>query len=245
MAFDTLQAAINEVKTDNVPKTIILEKDISEKITIAKSQNIVFDLQNYKILNNGNNAVITNNGTLAISNGTVESDVEYATINNNTGAILRVSGGNIISKGTRGAIYNKGGTVEISGSAYLSSTATGKPENATFDRATINNLEQGKLTITGGTIIGVNQEAVSNDSTSTLIIGVKDGNINTSSPVIIGNRYGMENTGTFNYYDGIIKGITGTISGTITETETNGQRITGTETTDGKTYVTEYLSITE
>jgi len=244
-SYASLQVAINTVEENNVQTTIILQKDINEAVVISKNQNIVFDLQNFKIASKGNKPVITNNGTLAISNGTVESDVEYATIDNNPGAKLVISGGNIISTGTRGAVYNKGGTVEVSGSAYLSSTATGKPENMSFDRATINNTENGKLIITGGEIIGVNQEALNNDEKSTLTIGLKDGTINNSSPTLIGKRFGMVNTGIFNYYDGIIKGITGTISGDITEMEEHSKRTTGTETIDDNLYQIEYLETTE
>ena len=243
--YASLQVAIDTVNANNVPTTIILQKDINEAVVISKNQNIIFDLQNYKISSKGNKQVITNNGTLAISNGTIESDKEYATIDNNPGAKLVISGGNIISTGTRGAVYNKGGTVEISGSAYLSSTASGKPDNSPFDRATINNTEKGKVTITGGEIIGLNQEAINNNVDSTLTIGLKDGTINNSSPTIIGKRYGMVNTGTFNYYDGIIKGITGTISGDITDMEENSVRTTGTETIDDNLYQIEYLEITE
>lgn len=244
-AFGKLQVAIDTVEENNEQTTITLQKDINEAVVISKNQNIVFDLQNFKISSKGNKQVITNNGTLAISNGTVESDVEFATIDNNSGAKLMISGGNIISTGTRGAVYNKGGTVEISGSAYLTSTASGKPENSKFDRATINNTENGKLIITGGEIIGVNQEALNNDEKSTLTIGLKDGTINNSTPIIRGKRYGMVNTGIFNYYDGIIKGITGTISGKITNMEENSKRTTGTETIDENLYQIEYLEITE
>ena len=244
-SYASLQVAIDTVSENNVPTTITLYKDINESVVILKNQNIVFDLQNFKISNKGNKQVITNNGTVSISNGTIESNVEFAPIDNNNGAKLVITGGNIISTGTRGAVYNKGGIVEISGSAYLSSTASGKPDNLTFDRATINNTEKGKVTITGGTIIGLNQEALNNNVDSTLTIGSKNGTINNSNPTIIGKRYGIINTGIFNYYDGIIKGITGTISGNITDMEVNSERTTGTETIDGDLYQTEYLEITE
>lgn len=244
-AYGKLQVAIDAVNANNVQTTIILQKNINEAVVISKNQNIIFDLQNYKISSKGNKQVITNNGTLTISNGTVESDEEYATIDNNPGAKLVITGGNIISTGTRGALYNSGGIVEISGSAYLWSTASGKPDTSRFDRATINNTGKGNVIITGGEIIGINQEAVNNDVDSTLTIGSKNGTINNSSPTLIGKRYGMVNTGTFNYYDGIIKGITGTISGEITEMEEHSERTTGTETIDGNLYQIEYLKITE
>ena len=130
-----------------------------------------------------------------------------------------------------------------------------------LERATINNINGGKVTITGGTIVGINNAAVCNDA-STLTVGVKDGNVSITSPVLIGNTYGIKNgaksgkTYTFNLYDGIAGGITGgadsgivqqvdknTISrpGTITDQEVNTQMASGTKTINGKTYKTNYL----
>lgn len=238
--YSTLQSAINAVPT-NTQTTITLCKNVSEALEVAKNKNIVFDLQNYTISNDGNKQVIVNNGTIAISNGTIESNADFATIDNNSGARLVISGGNIIATGTRGAIYNTGGTVEISGTAYLSSAAVGRPDNMNYDRATINNIKNGHLTITGGEIICTVQEAVNNDTNGTLTIGSKDGSINNTSPIIMGKRNGIINTGTFNFYDGIVKGITGTISGTIADIEANSTRTTGTETIGGDVYQTEYL----
>ena len=74
-----------------------------------------------------------------------------------------------------------------------------------------------------------------------MTIGAKDGNINTSSPNIRGETSCIESLGTLNYYDGILKGITGVISGTISDQETNTQIVDTTEVIDGKTYLVEYL----
>lgn len=240
--FGRLQAAINYVEKNNVPTTVVLYRDVSEVLTVAKNQNIIFDFQTYKITGRGDKSVITNNGTLTMTNGTLESNQNHANIDNNPGGKLIITGGNIISTGNRGAIFNKGGTVEISGSAYIEASPSGAPDNFNFDRATINNLDKGVVTITGGTIIAKNQEAITNVANSKLTIGVKDGNINTSSPLIVGKRNGIINLATLNYYDGIIKGGTATVSGTVTDIETNCQRIPGTEVIDGDTYQTEYLS---
>ena len=111
-------------------------------------------------------------------------------------------------------------------------------------RGTVQNLANGTIVITGGTIEGTNGFAVSNYGTLTL--GVKsDGNINISSPEIIGKKtYGLNNAGTFNYYDGIIKGITNAITGTISDQEPNTQLHTGTEQIDGQTCKTVYLEET-
>ena len=238
--YSSMQGAINTVSADNTKATIKLLKDTIEDITIAKNKNIEFDLQNYKISNDTNNAVITNNGTITISNGVVESDAEFATINNNTDAILIIKGGKILSTGTRSSVYNYGGVVEIKENAYLKSTTTGKVDNIAIERGTITNVRDGILIITGGTIIGENQHAISNDSMLTIGIA-NDGNVNTTSPIIIGKTSGVKNTGIFNFYDGIIKGVTDSINGIITNMEMNCTRFDSTEIIDETTYKTVYL----
>ena len=79
---------------------------------------------------------------------------------------------------------------------------------------------------------------------ATLIIGTNDGSINTSTPTIIGKNYGVVNTGTFNFYDGTMKGMTAAMSGSITNQETNSQIANGVETIDGNNYKTQYLEPT-
>ena len=239
--YDTVQEAVDAVTKDNTPTTISIMTNTNEAITVSKNQNIIFDLQNYKMVNNGNKPVITNNGTVTISSGTVESDVEYATIDSNAGAKLILNGGRIVSNGTRSAIYNAGGTVEISGDTYLISTASGKPNGIQLERGTINNIKNGIVKITGGTIIGVNQQAISNEAT--LIIGTQDGNVSTESPTIIGKTYGIRNVSTFEFYDGIIKGVTDAIDGAISVTEENYELKNSEEVIDEVNYKTGYLGL--
>ena len=240
--YRTLQEAINAVPNNNTESLVKLISDTSGEITIKSNQKIKLDLQNYTLENSSGSSVIVNNGTLEILNGTITSDGSSAAIDNNATGFLKVNGASIVATGTRQAIYNYGGIVEITGNAYLSSVTTGKPTSAALERATVQNLLNGTMTITGGTIVGVNQQAISNEGT--LIIGIKeDGNISTTSPSIIGKTYGIKgtNTGTISFYDGIIKGITGTISGIIDDQEPNTQIISGTEVIDGKTYITNHL----
>jgi len=234
---DAINAAPNNTET-----TIKLLANISESVTIAANKNIIFNMQNYSI-SGTNKQVIVNKGTLRIYNGQINQTKTEAAINNENNAHLYITGGTINSTGGKAAIYNLGGgTVEISGSANLISNASGSRDN--MQRGTVQNLANGTIVITGGTIEGTNGFAVSNYGTLTL--GVKsDGNINISSPEIIGKKtYGLNNAGTFNYYDGIIKGITDAITGTISDQEPNTQLHTGTEQIDGQTYKTVYLEET-
>ena len=237
--YQTIQEAINTVSTDNTETTITILKNTSENVTVYKNMNIIFDLQNYTISRSSNKAVIENNGTVKIINGTLTSNTDTAVINNNATGKLYISGGNINATGTRQALYNNdGGYIEISGNAYLSSKASGRPLYSNLDRATVQNLTGGTVVILGGTIVGEVQNAISNEGTMTL--GIKDGNIVTSTPIIRGETYGIENEGTLNFYDGKIMGITGTIQGNTDDLD--GNITSSTEALSGKTYITAYLN---
>ena len=229
--YHFLQEAV-AAAPNNTMTTIKLIDDTREKITIGSSKNIVLDTQNYTLANIDNSAVITNSGTLSIIGGTITSSSINTAAINNTGT-LTISGGSIMATGLRQAVYNDGGNTTISGSAYLSST--------TDVRSTVHNLTSGTLTIVGGTIVSSSFSAVENAS-GTVTLGIKDGNINTSSPNIRGVTYGVVNSSVFKFYDGIIKGITGTISGSISDTESNSSSVTSVEVIDGNTYNTLHLN---
>ena len=239
--YDSLQDAVIAVKT-NTPTTIVLLKDTQEKITVGSQKIITFDLTDKTLSNFSNNAVIENNGNTTIIGGRITSNADTGAINNNATGVFNISGGEIIATGSRQAIYNiAGGVVNISG-GYMSSKTSGRPTNANIDRATVQNLEGGILNITGGTIEGIVQQAVANEGT--LTIGTKDGTVNGTFPNIIGATFGLESTGTLNFYDGIIKGKQNpVIKGEVTDLEENYSVKSGTETIDGTTYITSYLDL--
>lgn len=230
--YETVQAAINAVPKNNTKKVIKLLQNVTESLTISRNQYIEFNMQSYKLKNKDNLPIIKNNGFLEITNGLIQSNATQGAINNESYGTLIMSGGRIEATGTRQCIYNDGGNLTITGSAYLSAT--------TSERGAVHNLNGGTITITGGTIISTGLNAVENESD--LIIGVKDGNINSSSPVMIGKEYGVNNIGSsFKFYDGIIKGKTDSINGTIDEIETNSIRVDDIETIDGEIYQTAHL----
>lgn len=220
--FD-LEEAIKAVPTDNTETTIKLLMNTSASlVTIEKNQNIVFNLQNYTLSNSTTKSVLVNNGKIKISNGTLSSSGMEAVINNNSSGVLIVTGGNILATGTKQAIYNDGGFVEISGNAYLKAT--------TNQRATLHNLSGGVMNIKGGTIISEKQQAVTNVGSS-LVIGVKDGNHNTSTPILQGKTYGLTTDSNVSIYDGILKGETDAIDnpGMINSHENNFSLVNGTD----------------
>lgn len=219
--YSNLEDAIKEVPTDNTETTIKLLMNTSASlVTIEENQNIVFDLQNYTLSNSNTKAVLVNNGKIKINNGTLSSSGMEAVINNNSSGVLIVTGGNILATGTKQSIYNDGGFVEISGNAYLKAT--------TNQRATLHNLNGGVMNIKGGTIISEKQQAVTNVGSS-LVIGVKDNNHNTSTPILQGKTYGLTTDSNVSIYDGILKGETNAINnpGMINAHEDNFSLVNG------------------
>ena len=174
-------------------------------------------------------------------NGNLNSTGTQAAINN-TGGHLIVSNVSVIETSTKQAMYITGGTVEIMGDSYFRSQTYGTPDGGTMERGTIQ-VVSGNLIVTGGTIVGTKQQAISNEGTVT--IGTKDGSINNSTPILIGEVHGIRSTGTFNFYDGIIKGKTDAIYGNVDDQEANSQIVIGSETIDNATYVTAQLELSE
>ncbi len=199
--YSTLKAAVQAVPKNDTETTVMLLSNTSEVISVVAHQNVKFNLQNNTLSNSGNNPVITNNGTITIYNGTITSNTRQGAINNESTGILNMTGGRVVATGIRQAIYN-GGIVNISGNAYLSAV--------TAERAPLQNLITGTANITGGTIISTGYYGIEN--LGTLTIGTKDGAVNSSSPLIKGETYGVYTTPDFDFYDGIIEGKTDAVN---------------------------------
>ncbi len=167
-------------------------------------------------------------GTVEIREGSVISSSSTTISNGSTGTI-NITGSTITSNYY--AISNSKGTVNIS-AGNISSTSTSS--------SAISNSSNGILTITGGTITSkgtsTSYGTISNSATATILggtitsengigisngrtltIGNNEGEVNIDSPVITGKTYGVSNSGTFNFYDGVIKGETSAISGQISD----------------------------
>ena len=223
--YNTVQEAINSAN-DNEPIRITLTDDISASVTVSAGKEIEFDFGEYTISNSGNNAIISNDGIVTIVGGNLLTTADTAGINHNSGT-LNITGGNLVSNGTRQVIYITGGVVNISGDAYISSTATGKPQPSALSRGAIQVLPDGELNVTGGTIIGVNQYGIANEGITT--IGNSEDDIDATSPVIEGNTDGIRNVGTLNFYDGIIRGKDNAINGDVTDQVEGAIIIDGTD----------------
>ena len=232
--YETLQGCINAAP-NNTHTVIEFLDDISESVTVAANKNIEFDMGTYSLSITNNVPAITNRGTLLITNGSVRNSGTQGAINQESGTFT-MTGGEVIATGSKQAVYITGGTANISGTSYLSSKTSGTPQGGTMERATVQ-VVSGTLNLTGGTIVGVSSHAVSNEGT--VNIGTNDGTVDITTPVLQGKVYGIKSTGTFNFYDGIIKGETDAIDGTVSATETGYQVANG---TDG-VYTTAYLDL--
>ena len=234
--YSSLTAAIDAAPTNGDYVTINLLEDISENVTIPAGKNIILDFQGYTFSNKTTAALIENKGNLKIIGGTFQSNGTNAVINNNKNCRLEVTGGNIISTGTKQAIYNDGGNVTISGNPYISTSSS--------IRAAVHNLNNGTMTITGGTIVATNFSGISNDA-GTMTIGIKDGTINTNAPIVQGSNYGITSKVNYSIYDGIIKGKTESVNSEskITNVEDNSIIENSNEVIDGVTYKTLKLTL--
>lgn len=258
--YDSLQEAVRAVPTDNTPTTVLLLSDTIEAVEIIQGQNVILDLQD-NILNNdgtktlsstrnpaanGRKITIDNFGKLTLVGGTVTSGSTQGTINCESNAELYLSSTLVQATGDRQAVFNDGGYVEISGTACLIAKNTGSYQN--YERGAVQTLNGGTTVVKGGTITSSTGKAIVNQHGCTLIIGTNDGSVDTSSPVITGATYAISNNpssghteGEVYFYDGILKGKTDTVLGNITDIDSNSSRVTSTETIGGNTYYTEYL----
>lgn len=220
------------------PATITVLADIHENVSISSGQDITFDLGDNVWSDRQNGAVIANNGgTVRIINGTITSARADAVINNNTSTSkVYISGGSIIATGTKQALYNVGGYVEISGDAYLKATS--------MNRAAVQNLSGGMMVILGGTIESTEYVGlqINSDAGTTTQIGEKDGNIATT-PIIRGKSDGVLASNDLMFYDGVIMGGQRAINNPakITDNDdSDGELNSGTTEIDGVTYYTLY-----
>ncbi|MBP3502173.1 MAG: Cna B-type domain-containing protein, partial [Clostridia bacterium] len=151
------------------------------------------------------NEYITHNNIKQVKNATIlsltagsPSDYE---IENSTITTLSNSGNTVIKNGTITTIQN-----------YKNLTING----GTIGKITNGSTSKSTIQINGGTINNTNGIGVYNYSGSTVTLGKNDEDVSTTIPSITGSTYGIENYGTFNFYDGTITGQTKAIYGSVT-----------------------------
>ncbi len=148
----------------------------------------------------------------------VKDSADIDTISGYAGNVtITIEGGNI-------------GNIEVAGTTEISGGIINSIDNNGGGKLNITNgtikatngygiRNYGIATITGGSITSTIAQAI--DNFGTLTLGVNDINVSKTVPSIVGKTYGVKNTGTFNFYDGVIEGETEAISGTVTKTPTD------------------------
>ena len=161
----------------------------------------------------------TNSGILNLNNTTINSTrVAYESLNSSGGVINITNGSNIYNTQRNTLVLSGGSEVNIENSNIIFG-------NSTYSGSAINfsNFQGSTVNIKSGNIISEKNYSINMGDYSTHIvnIGVKGGTPSTTNPVISGKTYGIyNNSGSELYfYDGVIKGETGSIYGTLTDTE--------------------------
>ena len=158
--YPTLADAIASVTTSN-QTTINILKDIDgENVTIPSGRNIIIDIQQHT-LSADSGAIITNAGTLEITNGNITrngtNDEKRAVIND--GGTCTISDATITNNVYQ-AVQNKG-TMYITDSTITIGT--------TVEQGVVNNETGATMTVSGGHIIAYMRQAIWNGGTKLTI----------------------------------------------------------------------------
>lgn len=235
--YVTLQEAVNAVP-NNTETTITMIGNTTEQVTIGSAKRIILDADGYTISNDGVKSVFEIlGGTLTMISGTITTNTTQGAINVKSNGTFNISGGSILSTGTKQAIYIDRGTANISGTAYLRAKAT--VDNT--KRGTVHVLANNTLNVTGGTIeaYGSNGIAISNYGTTT--IGIDDAVIDANDPLIISSATGILNSSTASFNDGIVKARTTCLSGNSLNTPNGSSIVNSNEMISNVSYYTMYL----
>ena len=187
---------------------------------------------------NYNDRLIFNKGTgnLEITNATILADSisTSSIVSNSSSGQVNVTNSTLKTNNYPTIINDTAGTINVN-----NSTLTTKAHN------TINNNSTGTVNVYGDSteIITDSGIGILNNSTGTVNVGklkTEDASLSQTNPLVVGSTYGVSNTkGTFNFYDGILKGKTAAKSGSITNIEPNYSIIEPTDPVDD--YYVAYL----
>ena len=173
------------------------------------------------------NGSIVNCGTMTINDGIISIKTSNGKISNSSYGTLTITGGTINSEG-QGIENSSNNPVTIEGG-----NITAKQKALTINNNILNKVSGGiltstngtavyissgskKLTITGGTI--TSETGIGIENTGILTLGKDEGDYpSITVPEINGKTYGVKNTGTFNFYDGTVRGETQAIDGTVAD----------------------------
>ncbi len=200
-------------------------KIILEEGNINSPRNVLLNLTSGTIEING--------GTITGGNYSVENGSTYALVTNCSNGRIDINNGEITANSNY-ALWNQStGNITING---------GKIDALT--NLAVYNASTGEIKINDGEVLteANNKYAIENGSTGIITIGDNTKPINDSSPSIYGNIAVSNRTGTFNFYNGILRGITTAYDeNSITNQRTDATLKSGVGTTStGISYKTAY-----
>ncbi len=197
--YTSLQNAINMAKDG---ETVTLRQNTTENVTIKEGQDLVLDLNGYT-LNGGitaGKAALTNYGTVTIQDSSAGQTGRIQREENGQTSAYYVLDNHSKMTIAGGTIYNNSGD-NANGASLIRNIGT--KESAATLEITGGNLQQdnfivvknddyGKLTVTGGTIISKNNQAIQNWNDAEIKGGLMDGQVITWSYTEVPNNAKME-----------------------------------------------------
>ncbi len=208
--------------------------DFEKPITIASDAmfNVIYGdtLGTIKgtVVNNGSlffevnlDGTLTNNGGIYMGavSGTLTNTVNGNITNAGEMTIIQtIVNGAVTSSGSKltleGATVNDGVTMSNGSKFTMTSGAVNKSNGVA-----VTNSGTGAIEILSGSITGTTY-GINNTGTGAITIGsLTNGVISSGDPIIIGDTYAVKTSADFNFYDGMLKGKTGSYSGTVTAVE--------------------------
>ena len=166
-----------------------------------------------------------NNGTINITGGSYHKYISNSSGNLNINDATINTNDNGLSNSQSGVVTINNSTITSNSTGISNSEGTINLINSTVSSKyySISNHSTGIVNVTGASnITSTENYGIYNYSTGTINIGEKDGNVSIETPIITGKTYGIynnNNNGIFNFYDGVIKGETGAIYGSVNEVE--------------------------
>ena len=244
--YTTIQNAVHDAPASG-QSTIKVLKDVTvtsgmvvNMYTTDVDKDIILDLNNHTIKAT-TNYTVRSKGNLIIKNGTIQCTTGKGAVESNTGTLI-LDNVRVEASGNRQALYienkpEESGSVtstlgppevEIRGNSYLESKAQDP-------RGTVQ-LVSGTLRITNGTIVSTTASALYVTG-GTATVGTQDGAYDNTTPVLKGNKYGIN--GTAAIYDGIMMGKTSAVydENQISGYEAGYDKATG---NDGTYYILYY-----
>ncbi len=204
--------------------------------TITVNSGVMFNVINEGALGTIN-ATVVNNGTLDLkanligtltNNGTATIGATSGTLVNTVSGSITNTGAMTINKTTvTGSVTSSGSALTLNGAKIVSGVTLSNGCKFTMtagevyrsNGTALTNSGTGAIEVLGGVIEGT-AYGINNTGTGTITIGsLTNGVISSGDPIITGGTYGVKTSADFNFYDGMLRGKTGSYQGTVTAVE--------------------------